>query len=110
MSFRVEPQALRTYAGQLADGQQVADAAGRYVHRYGDFSFHEKGLIGFVAPGHRHLMAALDHMLSHLNDLADGSSQALTGVAADYEHTDRRTAAAIDATYPAVPRPSPSTD
>jgi 20S proteasome alpha/beta subunit len=45
VSFRVEPRALRTYAGQLADAQQVADAAKRYVHQYGDFSLHERVLI-----------------------------------------------------------------
>ncbi len=29
MSLRVDPQALRTYARQLADGRPVADVAGR---------------------------------------------------------------------------------
>ena len=46
MTFRVEPAALRRYAGQLADGRRVADAAGSYVQRHGSFSLHEKGLLG----------------------------------------------------------------
>jgi hypothetical protein len=107
MSLRVDPQALRTYSGQLAQGEGVADAAKSYVHQYGDFSFQEGGLIGLMAPGHDHLLEAFDRLLGHLRDLADGSSRALTDVAAHYENTDLSAASAIDATYPPVPRPSP---
>jgi uncharacterized protein YukE len=106
-TFRVEPQALRTYAGQLAQGEGVADVAKSYVHQYGDFSLHEKGLLGLALPFHRDLLAALDHMLSHLNNLVETSSRALSDVAAQYEKTDLRAASAIDATYPPVPRPLP---
>lgn len=67
MSFRVEPQALRTYAGQLADAH-------------------------------------------HLGALTGGSSEALRQVAARYERSDLRAEGAIDASFPAVPRPTPSRD
>lgn len=110
MSFRVEPQALRTYAGQLADAHQVADVATRYVQQYGDFSLHERGLIGAIAPGHRHLLAALNDLLGHLGTLTGASAEALRQVAARYEHSDLRAEGAIDASYPAVPRPAPSGD
>lgn len=35
MPFRVEPEALRTYAGQLADAKRAAEAAKSYVHKWG---------------------------------------------------------------------------
>lgn len=106
-AFRVEPQALRTYAGQLAEGEGVADVAKNYVHQYGDFSLHDKGLLGLALPFHRDLLAALNKLLGRLNDLVDTSSRALTDAAARYEKTDLRAASAIDATYPPLPRPSP---
>jgi hypothetical protein len=106
MTFRVEPAALRRYAGQLADGRRVADAANSYVQRHGSFSFHEKGLLGFIAPGHRHLMADLGRLLSHLGELSDASSKSMSQVADGYEHSDKKSQAAIDATYPEVPRTS----
>jgi phosphoglycolate phosphatase-like HAD superfamily hydrolase len=110
VSFRVEPPALRAYAGQLADAHQVADVAKRYVHQHGDFSLHERGLMGMVAPGHRHLLAALDDLLGHLGALTGASADALRQVAARYERSDLRAEGAIDASYPAVPRPAPSRD
>jgi hypothetical protein len=110
VSFRVEPQALRTYAAHLADAHQAADVAKRYVNQYGEFSLHERGLIGVIAPGHRHLLAALNDLLGRLGNLTGGSGEALSHVAAGYERSDLRAQSAIDATYPAVPRPSPSRD
>ena len=53
MSFKVEPSALRTYASQLDEVERVAGDAQRYVSAYGDFSFHQAGIIGFAAPGGR---------------------------------------------------------
>jgi hypothetical protein len=106
MSFSVEPQALRTYARQLEDARQVADAAKRYVHQYGDLSLHERGLISLMAPWHQQLVAALNDLLGHLETVTDSSADALRKAATHYERTDLRTEGAIDATYPAVPRPS----
>lgn len=64
------PAALRTYAGQLSDAKRVAEAASSYVSDHGDFSFHEQGLIGYAAPGHRRLLADLNRLLTHLGDSA----------------------------------------
>ena len=110
MSFRVEPPALRTYAARLADAHQAAEAAKRYVNRHGSFSLHEKGLMGFVAPGHRHLIAALDEMLGHLERLTDASGRTLSQTAGRYEASDLRAESTVDAAYPVVPRPSPRRD
>ncbi|GAA5192649.1 hypothetical protein GCM10023322_52730 [Rugosimonospora acidiphila] len=106
MNFRVEPYALRTYAAQLGDDQQVAQIAKSYANRYGSFSFHEKGLIGLAAPGHRTLLKRLNDLLQHLSDLADSSAEALKQAADGYARSDLRTASALDATYPAIRRTS----
>jgi uncharacterized protein YukE len=108
MSFVVHPPALRTYASQLGEARQAVEAAKHYVERYGSFSPHDKGVLGLLAPRHKHLMERLTALLEHLHDLTDASSVALRNVAAHYEHADLRSETALDATYPAVPRPSAS--
>ncbi|MEU4427902.1 hypothetical protein AB0F81_45385 [Actinoplanes sp. NPDC024001] len=96
--------ALRDYAGRLGDVERVGEEADRYVSVYGDFTFHEQGLMGFVAPGHRVLLAELHHLMTRLKSLGIDSAEALRVAAAEYERTDTRSAAEIDATYPQVPR------
>ncbi|ASW56802.1 type VII secretion target [Plantactinospora sp. KBS50] len=110
MTFTVHPEALRTYAAQLDEARQAAEEAKRYITHHGSFSLHDSGLFGKAAPGHRHVMAALDLLLDRLARLTDTSSLALLQVAAGYERTDDQAAARIDASYPAVPRPAPNRD
>jgi hypothetical protein len=110
MSFHVQPDALRTYAGQIGDAKRVADAANTYVKQNGSFSFHQQGLIGWLAPGHDNLMGDLDRMLTHLGELGDTSRAALTQTADHYQHSDRNAEAALDATYPEVARSHPDLD
>jgi hypothetical protein len=105
MSFKVEPPALRTYASQLSEVERVAEDAQRYVSSYGTFNFHESGIIGYAAPGHRKLMANLEKLLKRLNELGTGSQKALRTTADVYQRTDHKSAAAIDATYPPVVQP-----
>jgi uncharacterized protein YukE len=110
VSFHVEPEALRTAATKIGDAERVAEAAKEYVTRNGSFSFHERGLIGDLAPGHRNLMSDLEQMLTHLGKLGEGSRAALRQAANEYEGTDRDSAARVDASYPPVPRPHPERD
>lgn len=110
MSFEVEPAALRAGASQVGDATRVAEAANGYVAQHGSFSFHEAGLIGVLAPGHRNLMSDLHRMLTHLGHLGEASETALKHVAARYERADQDTAAKIDDSYPVVPRPNPARD
>ncbi|MBM0277429.1 hypothetical protein [Micromonospora tarensis] len=110
MTFTVHPPALRVYADQLVEAGKAAEAAKVYVQTHGSFSLHERGLLGMAAPGHRNLVGALDELLSHLGKLTEASATALRQVADRYEHTDATIAADLDATYPVVPRPSPSRD
>ena len=67
MSFKVEPSALQAYASRLDEVERVAGDADRYVGTYGNFSFHQEGIIGFAAPGHRNLTAKLHQLLAHLS-------------------------------------------
>jgi uncharacterized protein YukE len=104
MTFKVEPQAVRTYAGRLGDARRHAETAKAYVNKHGSFSAHDKGLLGMIFPFHADFVAALNTMVQHLADLTDASDRALTQVADHYEHTDRDAESKIDASYPAVPR------
>ncbi|WP_433828773.1 hypothetical protein ACQP2E_05445 [Actinoplanes sp. CA-015351] len=104
MTFRVEPMALRDYARQLGDVDQVAEEADRYISTYGELTLHEQGLMGFAAPGHRVIVAELHSLLAHLKTLGIESQRAVRNAADEYERTDTRSAAEIDATYPGVPR------
>ena len=110
MSFEVDPSALRTYASQLDEVARVAADAERYVATYGNFSFHEEGIMGFAAPGHRKLMSNLHQLLTHLSELGIGSQKALRSTADSYLRTDEKAAATVDATYPPVPRLRPDQD
>ena len=110
MSFRVEPEALRTYASQLADAGHAAETAKRYVHEWGSFSAHEKGLFGMIFPAHRNYMIALDEMLQHLADLTSDSETTLKQQAGHYEVADLNAEARMDASYPEVPQPPPIAD
>jgi len=76
MSFHVEPSALRTFASQLDEVERVAADAERYVATYGSFGFHQAGVIGFAAPGHRTLMGNLHKLLTHLSELGTESQKA----------------------------------
>jgi uncharacterized protein YukE len=107
MTFRVDPAALRRCASELADAERVADVADRYATHWGSFDFHESGIIGKAAPGHRRLVASLHQMLPHLGQLGAASASALRQTADHYERTDQAAEAKIDATYPQVPRSRP---
>jgi hypothetical protein len=110
MSFKVEPQAIRSYALQMQEAAHVADVATGYVRRHSNVSAHGTGLLAQAMGSHAELVSALDHMLVHLSQLTDTSETALKQAAAQYEHTDRDAAAKIDASYPEATRPTPATD
>jgi uncharacterized protein YukE len=110
MGFSVEPRDMRTFATELNEAHHAAEAAKKYVNQHGNFSLHESGLMGMIAPGHRNLVAELNTLLQHLSELASASEAAMKQSAQRYEHTDERAAATIDESYPVVPRPRPSRD
>jgi len=110
MTFRVDPSAIRAYAKQLADIEQAATRANQYVSTYGDFDFHQTGLLGEVFRSHEKFVHAVKAMLDRISILADGSDIGLNQIATSYEHTDAASAAMIDATYPAVVRQTATFD
>jgi uncharacterized protein YukE len=110
VSFKVDPQAIRAYAHQMKEAANVAGIAAGYVRRHDNVSAHGTGLLAQAMGSHAELVSALDQMLDHLNRLTDTSETALKQTVAQYEHTDRDSAARIDACYPEVTRPAPATD
>jgi hypothetical protein len=110
MTFRVEPQAVRTLAGHIQDAQDAAEFAAQYIHRYSDIGMHGTGLLGQALGSHADLVGELDRMLARVGELTDASSTSLGQVAAGYEDTDQHAAAQLDASYPEVPRPAHTFD
>ncbi|GGL18945.1 hypothetical protein GCM10012284_61900 [Mangrovihabitans endophyticus] len=89
----------------MTDAQHAAETATAYMNRWGGFNAHEKGLLGMIWPNHSAYVTQVQEMLRHLADLTGASSDALRQMANGYERTDQDTAATLDATYDAVPRP-----
>jgi len=104
MSFRVEPQAIRTLAGHVQEAHHAADFATQYMRRYSDIGTQGTGLLGQALGSHADFVSQLDRMLARLGELTDAAEVVLRRAAAQYEHTDRGAAAKIDASYPEVPR------
>ncbi len=108
MTLNVDPEALRIYATHLAGLHQATQRAKAYVNKYGSLSIHEQGLIGKFAGYHDAYVADLNEMLDRLSKLLETSGGALRKSAANYEHTDRRSASQIDALLPQISRATPS--
>jgi len=104
MALKVDADALRIYAAKLTEALAQVEAAESYVNTNGNFSANESGLIGYIIPHHRTYLDALNRMLTHLASIADASGNNMQQMAASYERTDKRSAEAIDASYPEVAR------
>jgi uncharacterized protein YukE len=104
MTFRVEPQAIRSLADHMHEAHHAADTATQYLHRYSDIGTQGTGVLGQALGSHADFVSQLDRMLARLGKLADASEKALRQAATRYEHTDRDSAAKIDASYPRIPR------
>lgn len=107
MSFKVEPEALRRFAGEVGDAQRVAEAAGSYLKNHGDLDFQAKGLISWGTGQHASLMADIAGLMGHLSELGTASDAALRQSADHYAKSDLASEAKMDATYPPVTRPRP---
>ena len=108
--FRVEPEAVRTYAGQLTDAGRAAETARAYVDKWGTFSEHQKGLLGMIWPNHTDYVAHVRTMLQHLIDLTNASATSMESQAEFYERTDLSAESKVDASYRAAPRVPVTTD
>lgn len=110
MTFKVNASALIAYVAELRNSYDDVAMAENYVHVHGNFSFHEAGIIGKLAGQHAGLMSQLDELHNQLELILWRSGEALTQAASDYTDIDEKTAAQIDASYPAVLRPAPRRD
>jgi len=110
VTFRVEPTALGSYAARLREVYADVEMAKNFGHRHGDFSFHESGIIGLLAGQHSSLMRQLEELHGQLLTILWRSNEALLAVADAYRTTDEGSAARVDASYPASPRPVPNRD
>ncbi len=98
------------FASELAAARQAAEDALSYITKYGSFDWHSTGAMGYLFPGHRDYLAALTGMLKHLTDVTDQSESTVRQMAAQYQHTDRASAARLDTSCPASPRPPANPD
>jgi hypothetical protein len=105
MTLSVDTAAVRAFAAKLREALAYAEAGQRYVNANGNFGVSESGLIGYIVPQHRAYMDALNNMLSHLERITDASETSMVNIARTYEHTDKHSAQAMDASYPEVTRP-----
>jgi hypothetical protein len=110
MTFEADSSDIRAYAAKLRDSYSEVEIAKNYLHRHGDFGFHEAGVIGLLAGQHRGFMEQLDELHNQLLTILWRSNEALIAVAGGYDDTDKASAARVDASYPAAPRPVPSRD
>ncbi len=110
MELNVDPAAFRIYATHLTSLQQAAQRAKEYVNKYGSLDIHSQGLIAKAIGFHDDYVKDLNTMLDHLSTLLGSSSNALKKSAANYERTDAKSAAAIDAALPSAARAVPSRD
>ncbi len=105
MTFSVEPDDMRTYAARLLDLSGDAVEGSGYAHRYGDLGVATGGIFGAVLGSHSEFMTRLDEMFTQLQKLTEGNHRSLNQIAEEYESVDRRSASAIDASYPMTQRP-----
>jgi uncharacterized protein YukE len=105
--FRVDPDQIRLFASSLAELCEDTEIAQRYADQIGAFSVPETGAIGMVTGKHRAFMADFDATMQKLAVLFDSSSVNMQATANQYQRTDDRSAAEIDASHPASPRPIP---
>ncbi|NMO55203.1 hypothetical protein HH310_28965 [Actinoplanes sp. TBRC 11911] len=110
MTFRADSSGIRVFAAELRESYSEVELAKNYLHRHGDFGFHQAGVIGLLAGQHRGFLAQLEELHNQLLTILWRSGEALTEVAVDYDDTDKASAVRADAAYPAVPRPVPSRD
>ena len=102
MSFSVDPQYLRTFAGELDHLSDEAPEAKTYVGRYLDIGYSDARLFATIAKACSDAKAALEANYQGLKNLAAASASEVTQAAAMYERTDDDQARALDAQYESI--------
>lgn len=105
MTFKVDPDEVRVFASHLARLGEDAEIAKEYTDLIGSFEVLETGAIGLVMGKHRAFMADFGATMHKLATLFDSSAVNMQATATQYQRTDEKSAAEIDASYPSSPRP-----
>ena len=105
MTLKVDPDEIRIFASNLARLSEDAEIARGYAERIGSFDVLDTGAIGLVMGKHRAFMADFSATMQKLATLFDSSAVNMQATASQYQRTDEKGAAEIDASYPASPRP-----
>jgi hypothetical protein len=96
------------FSQQIGRAAEDADSCTRYMDAHcqiGDW-LDDRGFISVLAWKHDSVFAAVSGMLNHLSETLRQSQAALMDAGERYRETDSGSAASIDASYPAVSRPS----
>jgi hypothetical protein len=109
-SFQVDPQDLDGYAGLLARAAGDARECRAYFDRHvPELHPVTGGIINPLGYEHSRVRSQLAAMLGHLATVLDASQEGMRAAADRYRDSDRATAARLDDSYPAAPRPGPRT-
>ncbi|GAA3393345.1 type VII secretion target [Cryptosporangium minutisporangium] len=106
MSFRAVPAAMRRAATELDASADDAATFRAYAAKYSEVADEGMGRFADVARTHREFFAELTETLAHLRTVLSDSQIELHQAATYYEQADAQTAADLDATLPAAPRPT----
>jgi uncharacterized protein YukE len=99
MSFAVDPNAVRAFAGTIRGLSDDADAATTYTNEHLDIGYDKGRMFFTVVETATSVREALLENYRALAKLVDQSEQELTKAANQYRDTDHAAAARVDATY-----------
>lgn len=99
MSFTVNHDAVRTFAGTVGGLTDDADKAVGYAREHLGIGYAEGRMFATVVETATSVREALEANYTALARLVDTSEQELTRAANQYRDTDQAAAAQVDATY-----------
>lgn len=104
--FHVVPADLDGYGKLIERVGDQAEAAQRYVDGYDELGDTKGLFIKMVDPASHHSVWTAKEVLDHLGSLGYKSGRSLDDAASYYRDTEAHVAAHVDASYPAVRRPT----
>jgi uncharacterized protein YukE len=100
--FFVDPGGLAGLSGQLARASDDAYDTLDYTKRQCDLSWHAEGLLMMLIGPHERVYDEVTGSLTRLREVSRDAADQVRAAGADYARTDARTAALLDAAYPAA--------
>jgi hypothetical protein len=99
VSFTVNHESVRSFAGTLGDLTDDADRAVGYAREHLGIGYAEGRMFATVVETATNVREALTANYTALAKLMDASEQQLTKAANQYRDTDQAAASRVDATY-----------